>query len=887
MYMMVPEASATHNRAGEITYVQTGPLSVKILITTYTKTSSMAADRDSLEVYWGDGSSEFVVRSNGEGDPLENDVKINYYEAEHTYPGRSTYTVGFTDPNRVNNILNVNWPNSVEVEFYLSTTFTFLDPQFQGTNSSAVLLQAPIDIACVGKRFTHNPNAFDADGDSLSYHLIAPKMSAQEDVPAYVFPDQISPGPNNDFSINPTTGDITWESPQLQGEYNIAIRIDEWRKGVLINSIIRDMQILVIACDNEPPLIDAPEEICVIAGEEIEFKIGIDDPDAGQRVKLSFTGGPFQVSDNPATIDATDNYESVPFESTFSWKTTCNHISKEYYQVVLKAEDNGFSSTSGLATLQSVKIKVIGPPPENLEAETENGDIRLFWDSPYACEITDNEFFRGFSVWRQTGADQIELDTCDPGLSKTSYEKIVFRTLEISEGRYTALDQTVEKGKTYCYRVQAEFAQLTSSGNPFNRIESLSSNDVCLQLARDIPLITRNSILTTSENGDVEIHFARPLASELDTIENPGPYEYRLYRSVDDEANYELISGFTRGTEYFNETIDTTFIDTGVNTIVNQPYYKIALYASDELTGISSSASSVFLEIAGQDRALSLSWSADVPWSNKIYYIYKEDESGAFIKIDSTIQQSYVDVLVENNKEYCYYIIAEDSYGIPNIDDPLINLSQQVCAMPFDNNPPCKPILQLYNICNKEDGPPVEIGENYLYFNRVGAECEELEPIAYYNIYYSSFDSSEMKLIDQSDFDNYIHVPEFGLYGCYAVSAVDENGNESERSEPVCVQSCPEYELPNTFTPNGDNANDFFEPLVNQFIGKVDMNVYNEWGNRVFSTEDPEINWSGNDTQGKYLPEGTYYYSCRVFEVSAGGLLEGSKVLTGYIHLIR
>ena len=109
---------ATHNRAGEITYVQTGPLTIMMTVTSYTKTSSVAADRDSIEIFWGDGTSEFVQRTNGNGQPLANDIKLNLYQKEHTYPGRATYTIGFADPNRVANILNVNFPNSVEVEFF-------------------------------------------------------------------------------------------------------------------------------------------------------------------------------------------------------------------------------------------------------------------------------------------------------------------------------------------------------------------------------------------------------------------------------------------------------------------------------------------------------------------------------------------------------------------------------------------------------------------------------------------------------------------------------------------------------------------------------------------------------------------------------------------------
>lgn len=159
-------AMATHNRAGEITYIQTGPLSIFATITTYTKASSGPADRDSLEICWGDGNCQWIARVNGpdndnngvpDGELLPNDTKVNYYTASYTYPGQTRYTISMTDPNRNGDILNVNPPNSDNVPFHLETTVTFFNLSTDGLNNSPVLLQPPIDIACTNKIFIHNP----------------------------------------------------------------------------------------------------------------------------------------------------------------------------------------------------------------------------------------------------------------------------------------------------------------------------------------------------------------------------------------------------------------------------------------------------------------------------------------------------------------------------------------------------------------------------------------------------------------------------------------------------------------------------------------------------------------------------------------------------------
>ena len=289
----IHDLSATHNRAGEITIRQIGDLTIEVTVTTYTKTSSTQADRDSVRVYWGDGSFEFVFRTNGEGTPLDNNRKLNYYVATHTYPGRATYTISMMDPNRNGGILNVNPPNSEGVPFYIEATYTFLNPQFQGYNNTATLLQPPIDFACVGKRYIHNPNAFDVDGDSLAFEFIVPLQDSGVNVPNYIWPQQIEPGLDNIMTLDPITGDIVWVSPQIAGEYNIAFLVKEYRGGALISSFIRDMQILVLMCENNPPEISAIEEICLVAGESLSILIDISDPDIGQLVKVSASGGPF------------------------------------------------------------------------------------------------------------------------------------------------------------------------------------------------------------------------------------------------------------------------------------------------------------------------------------------------------------------------------------------------------------------------------------------------------------------------------------------------------------------------------------------------------------------------------------------------------------------
>ena len=77
---------------------------------------------------------------------------------------------------------------------------------------------------------------------------------------------------------------------------------------------------------------------------------------------------------------------------------------------------------------------------------------------------------------------------------------------------------------------------------------------------------------------------------------------------------------------------------------------------------------------------------------------------------------------------------------------------------------------------------------------------------------------------------SYRHYPGDIVAGCYAVSAFDALGNEGEKSTMLCVDSCNFYEIPNVFTPNGDNINDRLLAKTSGLVEKVDFKLFNRSG---------------------------------------------------------
>ncbi|MBB4078419.1 gliding motility-associated-like protein [Lewinella aquimaris] len=896
-------AFATHNRAGEIIVRAAGDcgnlddqLRACATIITYTETAQTDVDRDSLLLDWGDGTTEMIGRTAIIPTSTPG-IQRNEYTLCHRYSAFGRYVLSFQDVNRVRNVRNI--PGSVNIPFSVLTSFTLVNPILNGCNSSPELTQNPIDNACIGSVWTHNPGAFDVDGDSLAFEFTVPSFAPRVPIANYVLPNMVT-GSTGSLEIDPRTGQITWDSPSAPGEYNLAFLIKSFRNGIPLDTVVRDMQVFVDDCFNEPPVIDiAREEICVVAGEVVEFDVVATAPltDADQLVTLSASGRPFGLVDNPATfLPGTSGPQADPVRKTFRWQTSCADISNQEYFVVLRAVDNGPPQPSGLATLRTVSIKVVAPPPTDVQAAVEEELITVSWASPYRCEDSPDPDFLGFTVWRREGSNNFTPDTCETGLSGRGYVQITDTEItDQADGRYFFEDDDVIRGRTYCYRVVAVMARRTATtGLIFEEIESIPSEEICVQLARDIPLLTRVDVTSTSAaDGEIDVCWILPDPGSLDTVANTGPYRYVLSRAPGqtiDPTAFQTIA--TYQTDFFATAVDTCFTDTGLNTEGSAYSYRIELFVNNETEPIGEAqpASSVRLNGAPTDRAVDLNWTEVVPWTNLEYEVYRQLPGATSFELVATVtDQTYTDTGLQNGLEYCYYIRSVGSYNITDIPSPLLNRSQELCVIPVDNVAPCPPDLTVESVCDRAvDCTIPENLFNILRWRSPEDICGN-DDIAGYRIYFASDSSTAPALVDQINSPDVLtidHTPPDGIVGCYTITAIDNNGNESEASNRICVTNCPIYELPNAFTPNGDGQNEIFQPLALCFVERVELKIFNRWGQLVFETQDPAINWDGSNLNGDALPSGTYYYVGQVYERRLEGITVSEAQLSGYVELI-
>jgi len=428
-------------------------------------------------------------------------------------------------------------------------------------------------------------------------------------------------------------------------------------------------------------------------------------------------------------------------------------------------------------------------------------------------------------------------------------------------------------------------------------VESLPSDEVCVQLPRDLPLITNVSVEKTDfAGGEMRVCWSKPVVDDLDTMINHGPYRYQVLRAPGlNGGALQEIPGASFTADNFWQANDTCFTDINLNTADQAYHYQIAFYVKglDTPLGFTNEASSVFLTVNSTDETNLLSWQEDVPWENYRYIIYKKnDATGDFDSIGTSTSRNYADYNLVNGKEYCYYVRSTGTYSIGGVVNPIFNNSQQECGVPIDTIPPCPPTLTVTNLCDGIAGidpdPPFE---NNLAWTNPNEVCSGTDDAVVYRVWYAPTESEPFGLlqaVDGADNTTLVHSLDEGLAGCYAVSAVDSVGNESAKSLVVCKDNCPQYELPNAFTPNSDGQNDEFRPFPGwRFISRVDMQIFNRWGNLVFATQDPAILWNGKNAEGKDLEDGTYFYVCKVYENRVGGEVLRQDVLSGYIELIR
>ncbi len=115
----------------------------------------------------------------------------------------------------------------------------------------------------------------------------------------------------------------------------------------------------------------------------------------------------------------------------------------------------------------------------------------------------------------------------------------------------------------------------------------------------------------------------------------------------------------------------------------------------------------------------------------------------------------------------------------------------------------------------------------------------------------------------------------------YYTVAVGYGSQGCAAFDSVRIDYCPCLDIldsiPNVFTPNGDNVNDFYEMKALCYFEQFRIVIFNRWGKLMYESNNPYFKWDGRTDGGTECSEGVYYW---IMDTKSGQK-------HGYLELIR
>jgi gliding motility-associated-like protein len=101
----------------------------------------------------------------------------------------------------------------------------------------------------------------------------------------------------------------------------------------------------------------------------------------------------------------------------------------------------------------------------------------------------------------------------------------------------------------------------------------------------------------------------------------------------------------------------------------------------------------------------------------------------------------------------------------------------------------------------------------------------------------------------------------------------------------VINDTASKFNIPNTFTPNGDGINDNFKLITYPALASFHIWIFDRWGNKVYESTDTDFNWNGlNQYAGDaILNTGVFSYVVEYQPYSA----DSKKTIGGNISLVK
>lgn len=266
---------------------------------------------------------------------------------------------------------NINGNGDLYVEAMINNT---IDPSTGApyVNSSAVFAFDPVPFVCSGYPVSYNNGATDVNGDSLVFQLIAPLQGHNNPLAWNTTGGFSGTRPiivsNNQFSFNSATGQINFTPSQINVDV-LALLVQEYRNGVLIGSVIRDVQVKILTCtvpeatqepvsntNNANSIDSITLQLC--PGTPASWDIKMRDSNGDSIViKSNITGSPSALPG--ATLTQVDSIRSV-VTAHITWTPQVSDTGCHYYQITANTKDcpieGNFTKTYRVCVFNKVTV---------------------------------------------------------------------------------------------------------------------------------------------------------------------------------------------------------------------------------------------------------------------------------------------------------------------------------------------------------------------------------------------------------------------------------------------------------------------------------------------------------------------------------------------------
>ncbi len=380
----IPQVEASHNMGGDITYTCLGGNQYQFTLNYYRDCSGISAPGSinfninsascgqNLSLTGTQVSSTEATpicpaqinQTSCNGGPIQG-VEVYVYQGTITLPADcNDWIVSYSDCCR-----NSAITNSTGASFYVEALLNNLDVS---CNNSPTFTSLPVPYICANQVMNYNHGAVDAEGDSLVYTMVDAMQSSTSVITYNAGLSATQPlntSPPSGMVFDPNNGQMTF-TPTAGQVAVAAVLVEEYRNGVLIGSIIRDMQIVVINCTNNTPTVSAPTAVSggsnsgnnffTCEGNTLEFTIVATDPDGLDILTMTET-----VTANLPGATVTVSPSTNPVTVNVSWPVPA--AANPSYAFTLRFEDNacpvvGFQVLGYTIQLPSVSASVSGPP---------------------------------------------------------------------------------------------------------------------------------------------------------------------------------------------------------------------------------------------------------------------------------------------------------------------------------------------------------------------------------------------------------------------------------------------------------------------------------------------------------------------------------------------